>query len=168
VICGDAVSESVRAASVFRYVSADGAGALAGGIGREVESGVGDGGGQIRIDDAGLDNGPLIFDVEFEDAIHARERNDDAAVSGERAAGEAGAGTASDDGNVMAIGDFDDADDVGGVTREDDAVGASDFDGAVVFVEEQIFGAAQDVFVSEKMFEIGDEALIHGRLDARE
>jgi len=168
VVRRDAVSESVRAAGVFGDVAADGAGSLAGGIGREVESGVGDGGGQIGIDDAGLDDGALIFDVEFDNAIHAREGNDDAAVARERAAGESRASPASDDGNVMAIGDFDDANDVGSVAGKDDAIGARDFDGAVVFVEQQVFRAAEDVFAGEKMLEVGDEALIHGRLDVRE
>lgn len=107
----------------------------------------------------------MIFEVDFEDAIHACERNDDAAVARERAARKAGASAASDKRNVMAIGDFNDTNYVRGVARENDAVRASDFYRAVVFVKKQIFGAAQDVLVGEKMFEIGDEVLVHGRLD---
>lgn len=133
-----------------------------------MQSGVGDGCGQIGIDDAGLNDGALIFDVDFEDAIHAREGNDDASVARQRAAGESSTRAASNDGNVMATGDLDDVDHVGGIAWKNDAVGARDFDGTVVFVEQQIFGAAEDVFAGEKMFEIGDEALIHGRLDVRE
>ena len=53
VICRDAVSERVRAAGIFRNVAADRAGFLAGGVGREMEAGVRDGGAQVGIHDSG-------------------------------------------------------------------------------------------------------------------
>ena len=65
MIGGDAVGEGVRAAGVFGDVAADGAGFLAGGIGREVEAVVLDGAREVEIDDAGLDDGALIFDSRF-------------------------------------------------------------------------------------------------------
>jgi len=37
-----------------------------------------------------------------------------------------------------------DAEDIGGGAREDDAGGARDFDGTIVFVEHQLFGAVED------------------------
>lgn len=133
-----------------------------------MQTGVRDRSGQIGIDNAGLDDSELIVDVDFQDAIHARKRNDDAAVARERAAGKARARAASNDGHVVMIGNFDDADDIGGIARKNDAVGTRDFHGAVVFIEKQIFGTDQDVFASEKMLEVGNESLIHGRLDVRE
>ena len=96
MIGGDAVSERVRAAGIFRDVAADGAGFLAGRIGGEMQSGMGDGGAEVGIHDAGLHGGALVFDVNFEDAIHARENCEDAAFARERAAGEACAGAAAD------------------------------------------------------------------------
>ncbi len=85
VIGGDAVSERVRAAGIFRDVAADGAGFLAGRVGREMQPGVRDGGAQIRIHDARLNHGALIFDVNFQDAIHARKNDEDAAFARESA-----------------------------------------------------------------------------------
>ncbi|GAC1616513.1 MAG: hypothetical protein PVS2B2_10530 [Candidatus Acidiferrum sp.] len=55
----------------------------------------------IEIDDAGLDDGALIFEIEGENFVHARKSEHDATGTGERAAGKAGAGTAADDGKVV-------------------------------------------------------------------
>jgi hypothetical protein len=65
VIGGDAVSQGVRAAGIFRNIATDGAGFLAGRIGREVQAGVRDGGAEIGIDYSGLDGGALIVDVDI-------------------------------------------------------------------------------------------------------
>src|SRR5262249_35579177 len=71
VIGGDAAGERMRAAGVFGDVAADGGGFLARWIRREVEAGVFDGAGDVEIYDARLDDGALIFEIEFEDAVHA-------------------------------------------------------------------------------------------------
>ena len=167
MVRSDAVSERVRTAGIFGDVSADGACFLAGGIGREMQSCMGDGERKIGVHDTGLDDGELVFDVDFEDAIHAREGDDDAAIAGERASGEAGAGAASNDGSFVAFGELDDLHDVGGAARENDALRAGKFDGAVVFVEEQVFRTGKNVVAHEERLQVADETLIHGRLDAR-
>lgn len=46
-----------------------------------------DGASDVEIDYAGLDDGALIFEIEFEDAIHAGEDEHEAAAAGERATG---------------------------------------------------------------------------------
>ena len=71
VIGGDAVSERVGTARVFGDVAADGAGFLAGGIGREIEAVRFRSQCEIEIDDAWLDDGALIFRVDGKDAVHA-------------------------------------------------------------------------------------------------
>ena len=144
VIGGDAAGEGVRAACIFGDVAADGGGFLAGGIGSEVEAGVFDGAGDVEIDDTGLDDGALIFEIEFEDAVHAGEDEHESAGAGERAAREAGAGAAAEDGDVVLIGQADDLGDFGSRRREDDEIGAAFFDGAVVFVEDEVFGERED------------------------
>ena len=103
-----------------------------------------DGAGDVEIDDAGLNNGALIFEIEFEDAIHAREDKHESTGACERAAGEAGAGAATEDGHVVFGGEADNFGDFGGGAREGDEVGAPFFDGAVVFVEDEVFGAGED------------------------
>jgi len=59
------------------------------------------------LTDAGLHDGALIFGVDFQDAVHARETEHHSAGAGERAAGEAGAGAAADDRNFIFVGEFD-------------------------------------------------------------
>ena len=127
VIGGDAVGERVRAAGVFGDVAADGGRFLAGGIGCEVEAGVFDGASDVEIDDAGLDDGALIFEVELEDAVHAREDEHEAAGAGEGAAGEAGAGAAAEDRDVKLVGDFYDFGDFAGGGGKDHGVWAGIF-----------------------------------------
>ena len=55
----------------------------------------------VRIDDAGLDHDALVGNVDVEDAVHAGEADDDAALGGERASAEAGAGATADEGNLV-------------------------------------------------------------------
>ena len=161
VIGGDAVREGVRAAGIFGNVAADGAGFLAGRIGRKMQSGVGDGGAEIGIHYAGLDGGALIFDINFQNAIHARKNCEDAALARKRAAGKAGAGAAPDQRNLISIREFDDAEDIGGRARKDDAVRPRDFDRAVVFVKQQLLGPVQDAVGAEKRFQVVEKSGIH-------
>ena len=150
VVGGDAIGERVRAAGVFSDVSADGGRFLTGGIGREVEAGVFDGACYVEIYDARLDDGALVVEIEFEDAIHAREDEHEAAGAGERPSGKPGASAATEDGNVVLVCEADDFGDFGSAGREDDEVGTAFFDGAVVFVEDEVFGAGEDGILAEK------------------
>jgi hypothetical protein len=153
VIGGDAVSEGVRAAGIFRNVAADGAGFLAGRVGREMEPGVRDGGAEIGIHYAGLNRGALIFDVNFQDAIHAGKNCEDAAFAGKRAAGKASAGATADERRLILVREFYDGEGIGCGLGEDDAIGARDFDRAVVFVEHQLLGAVEDGVGAEGRFQ---------------
>ncbi len=157
VIGGNAAGEGVWAAGVFSDVAADGGGFLAGGIGGEIEASVFDGAGDVEIDDAGLDDGALVFEIEFEDAIHAGEDEHESAGASERAAGEACACAAAEDGDVVLVCQVDDLGDFGGGGGESDEVGAAFFDGAVVFVEDEVFGAGEDGGFAEEFFEGADE-----------
>src|SRR5690348_14468665 len=132
-----------------------------------MQAGVSDSGAQVGIYDAGLDDSALIFDVNFQDAIHSRERDDDAALACERATGKARAGTAADNGSLETIGELDDFDDVSRGLRKYYALRPGDFNGAVIFVEQQLFGPAEDSVAAKKMLQFAEEAVFHGRLDAR-
>ena len=74
MVGGDAVGQTVGAAGVLGHVAADGAGALAGRVGRVIEAVLGDLFGQVQVDDAGFDDGDAVFYVDVEDAGHAGER----------------------------------------------------------------------------------------------
>ena len=164
MIGGDAVGQRVRAAGIFRYVAADGAGFLAGRIGREMQAGVRDGDAEVGIHHAGLHRGALVLDVNFQDAIHARKNYENAALARERSAGKAGAGAAADDRRLVLVGEFDDGDDVFGVAREDHAIGARDFDRAVVFVEQQLLGPMQHGVGAEGSFQFVEKSRVHLRV----
>ena len=62
MIGGDAVGQRVRSAGILRHVAADGAGALAGGIGRVEVAAALDRQRDVEIDDAGLYHRPLVFE----------------------------------------------------------------------------------------------------------
>ena len=139
MIGGDAVSERVRAASVFGNVAADGAGFPTGRIGSEVQAVRLGGEREVMIHHAGLNYGAMILGVNFENAIHARENHHHAAGAGERAAGKARTGAPADNGQIVFGGELDDAGDVFRGGWENDHVGTALFDGAVIFIEEKIF-----------------------------
>ena len=103
VVCREAVLEAVRAAGVLGDVAADRADLLARRVGR-VEEAVGrDGPRDVEVRDARLDDDALALEVDLEDPVHARERDDDAAGDRRRAAGEPGARAARDERHALAV-----------------------------------------------------------------
>ena len=105
VVDREAVLEAVRAARVLGDVAADRADLLARRVGG-VEEAVGrDGARDVEVGDARLDHDPLRLEVDLEDPVHPRERDDDPLRHGQRAAREAGAGAARDEGHALARAD---------------------------------------------------------------
>lgn len=154
VICGHAVGQSVRATGVFRDVATDGAGLLAGRVGREVEAVRCGGQAKIEVDDAGLDDRALIPRVDGEDAVHARKNDHHPAGAGECSAGKTSTSPATHDGNVVFRGESGDLRDLLRGGRKDDDVGAAFLDRSVVFVEHDIFGLKKNARRAEQFFEI--------------
>ena len=108
VIDGDAVLERVRPAGVGGDVAADGAGPLARRVGGEVVAVRLQVIGQPEVDDARLDDGVAIAIVDFEDALHPRQGDHDAAADRQTAAGQAGAGAARQERHVQLVAELDD------------------------------------------------------------
>jgi hypothetical protein len=152
------------ATCVFGDVAADGGRFLARGIGSEIEASVFDGAGDVEIHHAWLDDGALIFEVEFEDAIHAREDEHEPARASERATGEAGAGAATENWHVVLRGETDDFGDFGCCGRECNEVGAAFFDGTVVLVEDEVFGAREYGVFAEEFLQRADEVAMRFRV----
>jgi hypothetical protein len=155
------IRQRVRAAGILRHVSADGAGFLAGGIGSEVQAGVLDGTGEIKIDHAWLHDRALIFKVEIEDAIHAREGDEKATGWGKRSAGEPGTCATADDGYVALRGQLNDLGNFMRGLRKDNDVWAALFYRAIVFVEEHVFREVQNSVWAENIFELANQNLRH-------
>jgi hypothetical protein len=82
-------------------------------------------------------------------------------VAGERAAGKSGAGAAADEWSLIAVRELHDALDFGGGARKHDTCGTRDFDGPVVFVEQQLFGAMENGGVAEERLEIAEKVGFH-------
>ena len=97
VIRRHAVLEAMRSAGVLGDIAADGAGFLAGWIGREEEAVAERLFGELEIDHARLDQRGAVFAIDLEDAVHPGQADDDPALLRDRATGETGAGAASDD-----------------------------------------------------------------------
>jgi hypothetical protein len=123
---------------------------------------VGDCYAYVCIHNPRLHSGALIFCVDFEDAIHARKGHQDATLTREGSAGKAGAGAAAHYGNLIAVRDLDDTDNVGSRSREGDAVWPRDLHRTIVFVEQQFFRAVENRFGTQKLFEFTNDAGIHG------
>src|SRR5262249_17361646 len=141
MVDGDAVLEGVGPAGVGGDVAADGAGALAGGVGGEVPAVGFEVVGEPEVDDAGLDDGEAVAVIDLEDALHAGQGDDHAAANGQAAAGEAGAGAAGEEGDVQVVADLHHPDDLLGAGGEDHHVGGALLDGvAVALVDEQLGG----------------------------
>src|SRR5512139_606583 len=102
----DAIGERVRPTGIVRDVAADGASRLAARIGGVEEAVSSDGFGDVQINHAGLDDGEAVFQVNFQYAIEAGERQDDTACGRNRAAGQASAGAARYNRHIGALGGF--------------------------------------------------------------
>ena len=148
VIRGDAVLEAMRAAGVLGDVAADGAGFLAGWIGREEEAMAERLFGQLEVDHARLDQRGAVFAVDLEDAVHSRQADDDPALLRDRPAGETGAGAAGDDRQTSLASQENDLRHLLGGRRQGDGAWGGGLDGAidaaVVLVDEEVGRARED------------------------
>ncbi len=98
----------MQPAGIFRHIAADGAGDLAGGIGRVVEAVGLHRLGDVEVGDAGLDHHAAILIVDLQDALHAPHADQDAVLARQRAAGQRGAGATRHDGHALALRIFQD------------------------------------------------------------
>ena len=97
VVAGDAVLEAAQAAGVGRDVAADRRPRRARGVRRVPEALLAHERLEIVVDDAGLDDADEVVGVDLDDLVHPRQVEDEAAVDGVRAAGQAGARAPRDD-----------------------------------------------------------------------
>ncbi len=106
VIHGEAVLEAMRAAGVLRHVAADRADLLARRIGCVEEPVRSDGLADVEVRDSRLDDDALRCQVDFENPVHARQRDDDALRDGKRAARESRPRAARDERHALAGADL--------------------------------------------------------------
>jgi hypothetical protein len=163
---GEAVLQAVRSTGVFGEVAADGADALRRWI-RSVEEACGfDSLCDLRVRYSGFDGDAGVVEVDCEDAVHARERDDDAAFLRERSSAEARSGAAGDEGDFVFCADADGGLDFGGGAGEDYCPGeGSEVGEAVALVGLELVGLLDEATVANGGAEFGEDDLSeHGVL----
>src|SRR5207249_1015288 len=98
---------------------------------------------------------------------HPGELEGDAALHGDGAAGETGAGAARDDRHPVLGGRLDDRGHLLGVDGEHDHVGQGTADAAVPLEDDQVVPAGDDVLAAGDAFEVAEERFRGGHVYAR-
>ena len=145
-------------ARVLRDVAADRAHLLARRIGRVEVAVVGDRPRDVEVRDAGLDDDALAREVDLEDPVEARDRDDDPVRDWERATREAGPRAAGDERDAVARAETHHRLHLLGRARKHDArrLGAPARQ-PVAVVGRELLGLGDDVLVAERVPEVADE-----------
>ena len=112
IVGGEAIFQAMQPAGILRYIAADGAGDLAGRIGRVIEAVGVHGLGDVQVGDARFDRDATILIIDLDDGFHAAHGQQDAVFARQRTAGQRGASATRHDRNAFDIGVFDDVDDL--------------------------------------------------------
>ena len=146
VVRRDPERQGMDAAAVVRHVPADAARRLAARIGRKKVPARLHGRRDVQVDDAGLDDGVPVVQVDVQDTLHPGERHDDAADRGDRSPREPGAGAAGDHRHAVAARNRDDPHHLVPRERANDEVGQGGHEvAAIVLVGDQIGRMGEDV-----------------------
>ena len=149
VVHGEAVLEAVRAAGVLGDVAADRADLLARRIGRVVVAEGRDLTRDLEVGHAGFHRDALVGDVDLEDAIEARQRDDDAARDRQRAARQARPVAARNERHLRPRAELDDGLHLGRGRRENDGRGRfAKVSQPVAFVRQEVQRVVQHARVS--------------------
>ena len=108
VVEGYPVFERVRSAGIGAHVTADGAGRLAGGVGRVMISGPGEGTSQLEVGYARLRYGEAIAEVDLDDLFHSGQHHHHAAPDRQTSSGQTRPGPTRNYRHVVLVGKLDD------------------------------------------------------------
>ena len=162
MVRGEAVLQAVRAAGVLGDVAADRADLLARRIGRVEVAVRRDRTRDVEVRDAGLDDDAPALEVDLEDAVHAGERDDDAARDRRRASREPRAGAARDERDTRRVARADDRLHLLGRRGQCDELGDRAVPGQpVALVDAELLELRDDVLAPERAPQLLDE----GRVD---
>ena len=154
VIDGDAVFKGVWSAGVGGDIAADRAGPLTAGVRGVVEAGTCEGACEADVDAARLNDGIAVAEVDFEDAVHASERNHEPATDGQAAAGNAGACSARNEGHIeLGTGTNEPHNFLGGHREGDDLRWVLFDDKGIAFVDEQFVGGGDEPLITDDISE---------------
>ena len=170
VVDRDAVLERVRAAGVGGHVAADGAGALARRVGGVVVACARQRAGEPKVGHSGLDDRHAISEVDLDDSVHARERENDRIASladrnvsptdsdWQAAAGQTGSGTAGNHRCAMPLTDLHGIRNLLGGARKHDGFGWATLDReAIAIIDRQLRRRREHVVAAERFSEFGNK-----------
>jgi hypothetical protein len=144
---GEPVLEAVRAAGVLGDVAADGADLLAARVRRVVVTLGRRGPGDVEVDDAGLDDRPLVLPADLPDGPHPRQHDQHAVLARQRTARQPGARTPRDERDAVVVAGPDDRGHLLGGLREHDQRGGD----LVVGQPVALVGAQPEVVVDDRL-----------------
>src|SRR4051812_16606626 len=159
----------MRAAGVLGHVAPDRAGALTRWVWGKEETVGQRFFAELEVDHAWLNQGCVVSAVDLEDAIHARQADDDTALLRDGTPRETCPGTAGDDWETGHPGESDDVGDLFRARGQGDSGrrGSLDrsIDTSVVLVHQEIGRAGKDAIRSHDGLQLRDKRFsIHGRL----
>src|SRR5262249_9091006 len=158
VVYGNAVLESVWSSRIRGEISADGTGSLAAGVGSVMESGPLEVLREMDIDQARLDDGIAVTQVDFQNSPHARQRDHHAAADRQTASGETRPGTTRHKGDLVLIAEFDDRHHLLGASRKDHDVRNAFLDReSVTFVNQQFVFVCQEPVIAYDRAQCGQK-----------
>ena len=120
VVGGEAVLQAMHAARIFSHVAADGAGDLAGGIGRVIKALALDRLGDGKVGDAWLGDDAAVVVIDVENAVELAKAQRDAVGQRQRAARKRRAGAARHDLDAFVMAPSQHGGDLGGGFRQHD------------------------------------------------
>ncbi len=154
--------EAMRSTGVRGDVPADRARLLGGRVGRVVEAEAGHRVGQVEVEDAGLDPGDPIVDVDLEHPVHLRRDDHQRLVDRSRAAGEPGSAAPGDERATVTRCDLHRARDLFGRAGKADGHCVSGFCPGVAAVERELERLRARPTRTKSRFEVGDQRVSRG------
>lgn len=161
VVHGQAVLQAMHAAGVLRDVAADGAGDLRGRVRCVVQTMRGSGLGDRQVAHARLDPGETTQRIDLEDPPETRHHQQHAVLQRQRAAGQAGAGTARHDRHLQPMAEGEQALNLFDAFRQcHQQRRAAIRRESVALVGTQVFRGVQQFEVGQAEAQLGQQAIL--------
>ena len=115
--------------------------------------------GHVEVDDAGLDDGNPVAEVDLEDAVHAGEGENNAPLGRHRAPGQSGSRSPWNNREVFPPRRPNHGRDLPDVSGQDDDLRHHLQNGAVLLVDDDILLLGEDVAIADDLLELLNEGL---------
>ncbi len=161
VVAGHAVFQAARAAGIGGDIPADGRLLDAGRVGRVEQAEFFHGRLQIGGNHSRFDGRSGVGFIDFQDMVHAGQRQDDSAPVGHRTACQARAHAARDHRELFPGSQLHNLADLFCGARQNDDLRAAFLESGVVAVDGQVFGRGEHAIFAGNLFKLGEQVFIH-------